>query len=121
MPSPILGKLSFRNGLKYEDLAIDFLKNKGLSLLFRRKRTPFGEIDLVMKNKEIVYFIEVKFRKKIYDYENVLTNAQLARQKEAAEWIMNENLDLSNLNWQIDLLIFNKDDKIPLHIENITF
>ncbi|MDU5107815.1 YraN family protein, partial [Clostridium sp.] len=45
-----------------EDLAIDYLKNKGYTIVARNFRNRNGEIDLVCKYLDIIIFIEVKSR-----------------------------------------------------------
>ena len=49
-------------GQKGEDLAVSHLKKKGMALLGRNVRTPFGEIDLIFLDKPVVVFVEVKAR-----------------------------------------------------------
>ena len=49
-------------GRKGENLAADFLINRGLKLIERNVRTPFGEIDLVLLDGDMVVFTEVKAR-----------------------------------------------------------
>lgn len=45
-----------------EELAGRFLTSKGFSVLKRNYCSPFGEIDLIIKNKEALHFVEVKAR-----------------------------------------------------------
>lgn len=45
-----------------EDAACVFLAGKGLQLLARNVRYPFGEIDLVMLDAATLVFVEVRFR-----------------------------------------------------------
>jgi len=49
-------------GRKGEDLAASYLKKKGLSLIEKNVTTPYGEIDLVCLEKEVIVFVEVKTR-----------------------------------------------------------
>ena len=48
-----------------EDLAVKFLLEKGYELLERNFFKPFGEIDIIAKDKDYVVFIEVKARKNV--------------------------------------------------------
>jgi len=45
-----------------EDLALTFLRDKGLTLLQRNYRSRLGEIDLIMQDSEHIVFVEVRFR-----------------------------------------------------------
>ncbi len=45
-----------------EDLAAEFLKNKGYKILSRNFRIRGGEIDIVAMDSDVVVFIEVKTR-----------------------------------------------------------
>jgi putative endonuclease len=46
-----------------ERIAIDFLKEQGFVIVKCNYRCPYGEIDLIAKEKDIWCFIEVKTRK----------------------------------------------------------
>ncbi len=46
-----------------EALACTYLQDRGLSLLMRHYRSPFGEIDLVMRDGDILIFVEVRQRR----------------------------------------------------------
>jgi len=50
-------------GLDAETLAAMFLQQQGLKLLGRNYRCRFGEIDLVMRDREEVVFVEVRMRR----------------------------------------------------------
>jgi putative endonuclease len=45
-----------------EDLALNFLKNEGLSVIVRNYRSPQGEIDLIMQDRDTTIFVEVRSR-----------------------------------------------------------
>lgn len=49
-------------GLMGEDRALEYLQQKGMVLLERRYHSPFGEIDLVMRDGDCIAFVEVKAR-----------------------------------------------------------
>ena len=49
-------------GERYEALALAHLRSAGLSLLARNFKTRFGELDLVMRDGDIVVFVEVRYR-----------------------------------------------------------
>ena len=45
-----------------ENLAADFLIQKGYLVLERNFRTPYGEIDLIVQKENLLVFVEVKTR-----------------------------------------------------------
>ncbi len=49
-------------GTKGEKLALKYLKKQGCKLIERNYRTPFGEADLIVRDREEVVFVEVKTR-----------------------------------------------------------
>ena len=50
-------------GKQAENRAERFLLTKGLQLICRNYRCRWGEIDLIMKDKDELVFVEVRFRK----------------------------------------------------------
>jgi putative endonuclease len=55
-------KTRYQRGQWAENLALDFLKKKGLKLRNRNFSGPRGEIDFIMQDKDIIAFIEVRYR-----------------------------------------------------------
>jgi putative endonuclease len=49
-------------GKRGEDIALRFFRKKGYRVVERNYRTPFGEIDLIARDGDILVFIEVKTR-----------------------------------------------------------
>jgi putative endonuclease len=54
--------MSLSRGHEAEDTALCYLKKNGLDLLARNFRCRFGEIDLVMIDRECLVFVEVRYR-----------------------------------------------------------
>ena len=52
----------YQTGVNGEIQAADFLKEKGMVLLQKRYHSPYGEIDLVMQDGDVIVFVEVKTR-----------------------------------------------------------
>src|SRR5689334_23063290 len=52
-----------RFGRYGEDIAARFVAAKGYRILERNVRTPFGEIDLICLDSDVVVFVEVKARR----------------------------------------------------------
>lgn len=58
-------------GIKGEAIAVDFLKRQKYKILEQNFRTPFGEIDIIAKDRKTLCFIEVKTRNS-HDYGDPL-------------------------------------------------
>jgi len=56
-------KRSSNSGRHFEELALKYLKQRGLKLLSRNYASTYGEIDLVMQDKDTLVFVEVRHRK----------------------------------------------------------
>lgn len=54
---------NFSHGRIAEEAAADFLKQKRYNIVEQNWRTRYCEIDLVVKRKKKVMFVEVKYRK----------------------------------------------------------
>lgn len=50
-------------GARYEDAALAYLERAGLALIARNFSCRYGEIDLVMSDRDIVVFVEVRYRR----------------------------------------------------------
>lgn len=50
-------------GSLYEKIAVEYLEKRGLKLICRNYRCKFGEIDIIMQDKDYLVFCEVKYRK----------------------------------------------------------
>ncbi len=56
-------KKTYQTGIIGEQTAADWLKNHaGMQLLESRYRNKAGEIDLIMKDRDTIVFVEVKTR-----------------------------------------------------------
>jgi putative endonuclease len=50
-------------GEQTEVIACDFLKTKGMKYIEKNFHSRFGEIDLIMKDHDVLVFVEVRYRK----------------------------------------------------------
>ena len=55
--------LNEQRGRRAENIAAMFLRLKGYTILDRRCRTPFGEIDIIARRGKTIVFVEVKARR----------------------------------------------------------
>ncbi len=54
-------------GTNAEVIGLEYLKKQGLILLHRNFYSKFGEIDLIMRDKQDIVFVEVKMRSSCYE------------------------------------------------------
>ena len=98
-----------------EDIAENYLKNKGFDILCRNYLKKWGEIDIVTRRTDKIHFIEVKtvsYETK-QDLKQAVTHGtwrpeenvhayKLRKLSRAIEsWLMENNCDL---DWQIDVM-----------------
>ena len=83
-------------GNRGEDIASVYLENNKYTILDRNWKTRWCEIDIIATCKQVVYFVEVKYRKNDA-YGNGLdyiTAKKLAQMRFAAEfWVHNNNFN----------------------------
>jgi putative endonuclease len=80
---------AFRAGISAEARAAAWLMAKGYRILAKRFRSPYGEIDLVARKRNLVAFVEVKARASLDDAAYAVTPRQQARIIAAAQaWLM---------------------------------
>jgi len=103
-----------------EQIAADYLAQRGYEIIARNIRTPYGEIDIIAKQSDITIFVEVKTRTS--NTMGLPEESINARKREhmlaAADHYAAENeID----HWQIDVIaIEGKPESTPkiTHFEN---
>jgi putative endonuclease len=104
IPSPTR-VAAFQTGLSAESRASAYLIAKGYRILARRYRTPYGEIDIVARRRNLLAFIEVKARANLDDAAYSVTPQQQQRIVAAAQaWLMNQP-DYSNFDMRFDVVL----------------
>ncbi|GAB4558321.1 MAG: YraN family protein [Geothermobacteraceae bacterium] len=108
-------------GARGEQAAADFLGRRGLKLVARNLRTPVGEIDLVLRDRRHLVFVEVKTRRGTgfgLPQEAVTTRKQRQILR-AAQWYLNDN-GPGRLQPRFDVVaVIERDGKTEIeHIEN---
>jgi putative endonuclease len=80
---------AFRTGVSAEGRAAAYLILKGYRILARRFRSPYGEIDIVARRRNLLAFVEVKARASLDEAAYAVTRRQQQRIIEAAKaWLM---------------------------------
>jgi putative endonuclease len=52
-----------KTGRQGEDIAVEHLRKKGYMILERNFRCPFGEMDIVARQADVIAFVEVRSRR----------------------------------------------------------
>jgi putative endonuclease len=71
---------SQKTGQHAEQQALGFLQNQGLQLLDQNYRCHQGEIDLIMRDSNIIVFVEVRTRSNSC-YEDPIESVTIGKQK----------------------------------------
>ena len=76
-----------------EDMAVEFLKSRGVKILERNYQNRFGEIDIIGREDNTLLFIEVKYRKnESFGYPlEAVGFAKQEKIRKTARFFLNEN------------------------------
>lgn len=98
-------------GQKGEDEAVKYLQNKGFSVLDRNYLKPWGELDIIAKKGEWLYFVEVKTVTREaqawkandnYEPENNIHPWKIKRLSRAINTYLLEKKIDDESDWQVD-------------------
>ena len=107
--------VAFQTGLSAESRAAAFLIAKGYRIIARRFRTPYGEIDIVARRRNLLAFIEVKARASLDDAAYAVTTRQQARIIAAAQaWLM-AHPEQAEFEFRFDAMLI-APRKLPRHL-----
>ena len=103
-----------------EDLAAQFLVDKGYEILERNWRNKHKEIDIIAQDGEVLVIVEVKTRQ---NDEHGDPDIAVTRQKQlrlvyaANAYLFQHNLDI-NTRFDIVSIVFNDGNPVIEHIED---
>lgn len=103
-----------------EDAAAWYLEGRGYRILFRNVRTPYGEIDLVASRGDGLVFVEVKTRTSLQygQPEAAVTARKLAHMVNAANYFIEQHVDLAGQGWQLDVIaIYGKPGEARANVD----
>jgi putative endonuclease len=108
-------QVAFRLGLSAESRAAAFLIAKGYRIVARRWRSPVGEIDIVVRRRKTLVFVEVKARARLDDAAEAVIFRQQRRIIAAAEaWLAAHPDDINN-DIRFDVVLV-APKSLPRHI-----
>ncbi len=101
------GRLSPRDLARQgEDLAVRFLQARGWEIHARNVRTPYGEIDIIARDRDTWVFVEVKTRRSLrfgWPEEAISARKWQALVHSALHWLeASEQPD--DVPWRIDVI-----------------
>lgn len=120
-------QFNYQKGKTGEELAKDYLSKKGFKIIASNFYIRFGEIDLIMVDRGVLVFIEVKVKVGVNFGlpEEMITNKKLAQMKNMANIFVQKNQALAQKHpcWRLDAvcLVLNKNQEIEKinHYENL--
>lgn len=93
-------------GKRYENLALSYLLQAGLTFIAENIRYSAGEIDLIMQDGHTLVFIEVRFRRSAAFGGAIPSITRAKRQRllrAASHWLMERDLSLDNTDCRFDV------------------
>ncbi len=107
------------SGKTAEFIALQYLRFKGYSLVARNyvtgRGTGAGEIDLIVKNKTTLVFVEVKKRQTLTEAAYAVKPAQQERIRRAAEVFWAHHPEYTDFDIRFDAILV----KFPLKVKHI--
>ncbi len=96
-----------------EHLARLILERKGMAFVEANWRAPSGEIDLVMRDGELLVMVEVKVRRgeRAGTAEESISRAKATRLLATGEWYVAEHPEHADRPWRIDLVAITIDGR----------
>lgn len=106
-----------RRGRGAEWLAAAILMAKGYRILAQRYRNGAGEIDLIVRKRGLIAYVEVKYRAQRAAAPFAVTARQKQRIRSAAALFLAQNPGLASFDQRFDLLVVSRFS-LPQHIKN---
>ena len=106
---------AFRTGISAESRAAAFLMAKGYRILARRYRTPHGEIDIVVRRRNLIAFVEVKARASLDEAAYAVTPRQQQRIIDAAQGWLVAHPEHAEFELRFDAMLI-APKRLPRHV-----
>ena len=113
--------MSTERGRRAEEVAAQHLRNLGYRIMAQNWRTRWCEIDIIAQKKNIVYFVEVKYRlSDIFgsglDY---ITPRKLAQMQFAAEFWLAANLQTTDAYRVAAIEVMGKEYEVTAWLDDV--
>ena len=111
------GARSHQQGHRAEWFAALWLLCRGWRIIAFRYRTRYGEIDLLVRKKDVLAVVEVKRRATLEEALAAVLPAQRRRLLRAATALTATRADFRQLSARLDLIAI-APGRLPVHVEN---
>ncbi|MGH8146188.1 MAG: YraN family protein [Rhodanobacteraceae bacterium] len=103
-------------GARFEKAAMEKLERAGLKLVERNYRTRFGELDLVMRDRDALVFVEVRYRRhaRFGGGAASVGAAKRAKLVRAAQGFLQTHPGFAGLPCRFDVVAFDGDADAPV-------
>ncbi|WP_312985175.1 YraN family protein [Atlantibacter sp.] len=107
------GKLSSQQGAVWEHRARLWLESQGLQFVAANVRGRWGEIDLIMKHRHVIVFVEVRYRRSAC-FGGAAASVTQAKQHKllqtARGWLARQSQSFDTVDCRFDVLAFTGDE-----------
>lgn len=104
--------MSRTEGARYEQLALRFLRSRGLELVERNFRCRLGEVDLILRDKRCLVFAEVRYRSsnRFASAAHSVDERKQAKIARTAAMYLSKNPGLDNCTVRFDVIAFDRPE-----------
>ncbi|MBP7283259.1 MAG: YraN family protein [Leptospiraceae bacterium] len=108
--------ITTERGKEGEDLACQYLESEGHEVVCRNFRNRLGEIDIISKKHDFIFFIEVKYwETNLITPLEVFTKKKIGIMRKLAEYFFYSNPNYSKNFFVSFCLLDIKKDRIQFH------
>ena len=104
-----------------EELALRYLTRRGYELVDRNYRTRYGELDLILRHKEVLVFVEVKLRRGVGfgdPLEAVTPRKQAAIRALAERYLSEMDPDFEDVRFDVVGILVGKGSPSIVHVRD---
>ena len=106
---------AFRTGISAEARAAAYLMAKGFRIPARRFRSPYGEIDIVARRRNLLVFVEVKARASLEEAAYAVTPRNRRRIIDTAQAWLIAHPEHADFEMRFDVMLI-APRRLPRHL-----
>jgi len=108
------GKISYLKGLAAEDIVARAYERAGFEVVERRWKTKEGEVDIVARHQDKLYFVEVKNSRSFEQAAVRITPRQQKRIHDAALCYLAEKAKTLNVDCRFDAALVDQTGRVKV-------